>query len=194
MDRIEQQKIKEAKELLERYAPKGEFLAYINKKEAGLLKAYGGAGKPIEETNIPSFIEPFTMFAIAMAVSTAVTFMGSLHQAQNLKRASKWDRHYADLEKKQSIIYANEVTKRLKSQERANLGVRGVEGTGSPLLVQGELAGRNRDTLYWIELGAFRNIQAIDSNLALGLANNYTARGMNLMRGAYQTYDLARPR
>jgi hypothetical protein len=194
VDRIEQQKIKEAKELLERYAPKGEFLAYINKKEAGLLKAYGGAGKPIEETNIPSFIEPFTMFAIAMAVSTAVTFMGSLHQAQNLKRASKWDRHYADLEKKQSIIYANEVTKRLKSQERANLGVRGVEGTGSPLLVQGELAGRNRDTLYWIELGAFRNIQAIDSNLALGLANNYTARGMNLMRGAYQTYDLARPR
>lgn len=38
MDKIEQQKIKEAKELLERYAPKGEFLAYINKKEAALFK------------------------------------------------------------------------------------------------------------------------------------------------------------
>jgi hypothetical protein len=40
---------------LEQYAPKGEFLAYINKKEANVLKALGGSGKIIKETGIPSF-------------------------------------------------------------------------------------------------------------------------------------------
>jgi hypothetical protein len=43
------------KNQLEQYAPKGEFLAYINKKEANVLKALGGSGKIIKETGIPSF-------------------------------------------------------------------------------------------------------------------------------------------
>jgi len=34
-------------------APKGEFLAYINKKEAAMLKKAGGSGKPVN--GIPSF-------------------------------------------------------------------------------------------------------------------------------------------
>jgi hypothetical protein len=37
--------IKKAKNLLSKYAPKGEQLAYINSKEANLLKSKGGAGK-----------------------------------------------------------------------------------------------------------------------------------------------------
>ena len=37
--------IKKAKNLLNKYAPKGEQLAYINSKEANLLKSKGGAGK-----------------------------------------------------------------------------------------------------------------------------------------------------
>ena len=49
-----QQEILRAKQLLEKYAPKGEFLAYINKEEALLLKQHGGSGK-ITETGIPSF-------------------------------------------------------------------------------------------------------------------------------------------
>ena len=49
-----QNKIKEAKELLEKYAPPGAHLAYINKEEAELLKQHGGAGGKIPETNIPS--------------------------------------------------------------------------------------------------------------------------------------------
>ena len=46
-------KIKSAKKTLEDKAPKGEFLAYINKKEAKLLKKLGGSGKKIN--GIPSF-------------------------------------------------------------------------------------------------------------------------------------------
>ena len=37
--------IRKAKNLLNKYAPKGEQLAYINSKEAKLLKSKGGAGK-----------------------------------------------------------------------------------------------------------------------------------------------------
>ena len=48
------------KNQLEQYAPKGEFLAYINKKEANVLKALGGSGKIIKETGIPSFQVDYT--------------------------------------------------------------------------------------------------------------------------------------
>jgi len=51
-------KILEAKKILEEYAPAGEFLAYISKEEAELLKSLGSSGTPVEETGIPSFQLP----------------------------------------------------------------------------------------------------------------------------------------
>jgi len=51
-------KILEAKKILEQYAPTGEFLAYINKEEAEILKSLGASGTPVEETGIPSFQLP----------------------------------------------------------------------------------------------------------------------------------------
>jgi hypothetical protein len=44
-----------AREMLQRRAPDGEFLAYINPEEAGILKALGGAGQDINATGVPSF-------------------------------------------------------------------------------------------------------------------------------------------
>jgi hypothetical protein len=44
-----------AKETLQSKAPEGEFLAYINPEEAGILKALGGAGQDINGTGVPSF-------------------------------------------------------------------------------------------------------------------------------------------
>ena len=52
--------IKVAKKILNKHAPKGEFLAYINKREEKLLKQYGGAGLPIKKTGIKSFFGGFT--------------------------------------------------------------------------------------------------------------------------------------
>ena len=49
--------VKIAKKILNRYAPKGEFIAYINKQEEKLLKKLGGYGKPVNETGIKSFIK-----------------------------------------------------------------------------------------------------------------------------------------
>jgi len=50
--------IKKAKNLLNKFAPKGEQLAYINSKEATLLKRMGGAGKDINGTGIKSYFDP----------------------------------------------------------------------------------------------------------------------------------------
>ena len=50
--------LKKAKNLLNKYAPKGEELAYINSKEATLLKRMGGAGKDINGTGIKSYFDP----------------------------------------------------------------------------------------------------------------------------------------
>ena len=51
-------KIVEAKKILEQYAPAGEFLAYISREEAEILKSLGSSGTPVEETGIPSFQLP----------------------------------------------------------------------------------------------------------------------------------------
>ena len=47
--------IRKAKNLLNKYAPKGEELAYINSKEANLLKRMGGAGQDVNGTGIKSY-------------------------------------------------------------------------------------------------------------------------------------------
>ena len=43
--------------LLQAKAPKGHMLAYISPKEAAILKARGGSGKPHADTGILSFEE-----------------------------------------------------------------------------------------------------------------------------------------
>ena len=62
--------IKLAKKILNKHAPKGEFLAYINKREEKLLKQYGGAGLEVKKTKIKSF---FFTALISAAVSYFTT-------------------------------------------------------------------------------------------------------------------------
>ena len=47
--------IRKIARLLQKEAPPGHMLAYINQEEADLLKARGGSGKPHEDTGVPSF-------------------------------------------------------------------------------------------------------------------------------------------
>ena len=63
-------KLLEAKKILEQYAPAGEFLAYINKEEAEILKSLGASGTPVEETGIPSFQVPSYFRRHRQALST----------------------------------------------------------------------------------------------------------------------------
>jgi hypothetical protein len=47
--------LREARTVLERHAPRGEFLAYINSDEAALLKSRGGSGEVVNESGIKSY-------------------------------------------------------------------------------------------------------------------------------------------
>ena len=47
--------IRKIARLLQKKAPPGHMLAYINQEEADLLKERGGSGQPHEDTGIPSF-------------------------------------------------------------------------------------------------------------------------------------------
>jgi len=49
--------VRQIARLLQKKAPPGHMLAYINQEEADLLKARGGSGKPHEDTGIPSYDE-----------------------------------------------------------------------------------------------------------------------------------------
>jgi hypothetical protein len=51
--------IDKARDMLQKRAPGGEFLAYINPEEAGILRALGGMGQDINGTGVPSFFNPF---------------------------------------------------------------------------------------------------------------------------------------
>ena len=47
--------VKIAKKILNKYAPTGEFIAYINEQEEKVLKDLGGYGQPVNETGVKSF-------------------------------------------------------------------------------------------------------------------------------------------
>ena len=49
--------VRQIARLLQKKAPPGHMLAYINQEEADLLKARGGSGKPHADTGIPSYDE-----------------------------------------------------------------------------------------------------------------------------------------
>ena len=49
--------IRKIARLLQKEAPPGHMLAYINQEEADLLKARGGSGEPYADTGVPSFQE-----------------------------------------------------------------------------------------------------------------------------------------
>ncbi len=185
MDKIEQQKIKEAKELLEKYAPKGEFLAYINEKEARILKAYGGSGNLTKETNIPSFV-PWTAIAIAGSIvaSTAVSFMGSLHQARNLKRGSKWQEKSAKEQAIQANILAAQRAQVIMQEKRSRFGPRGVAaGFGSTLMEQKQVADNLEEVKFWNNKGLTQTLEDIDIQLTGALASEAWNRGTSLLDG-----------
>jgi hypothetical protein len=54
LDNVQSQ-LRNAARTINTLAPEGESLAYINPKEAGILKLLGGAGEPEPVTGIPSF-------------------------------------------------------------------------------------------------------------------------------------------
>jgi len=182
------EKILEAKKLLEQYAPKGEFLAYISRDEAKTLKDLGGSGIIIEETGIPSF-NPMYIIAGLLAASTAVSYMGSIRQSQRLATSAAWDKYHLDIRKMQDTIMANERAQKILSEKRAAIGARGVEiGTGSTLLEQEAVVENLEDVLFWIDKGAEMDLRTIDIRLAGYLQKESWERRTSLLTGMGKTY------
>jgi len=181
-----QEKILEAKKLLEQYAPQGEFLAYISSDEAKKLKDLGGSGITIKETGIPSF---FPWLALAIGASTAISYMGSIRQSQRLATSAAWDKYHLDIRKMQDTIMANERAKKILSEKRAAIGARGVQmGTGSTLLEQEAVVENLEDVLFWIDKGAEMDLRTIDIRLAGYLQKESWERKTSLLTGMGKTY------
>ena len=185
-----QEKILEAKKLLEQYAPKGEFLAYINRDEAKTLKELGGSGIIIEETGIPSF-NPLYIFAGIMAATSVLSFMGSMKRMQTLDTAAQWDKYHQKIDQSYKTIQANDRARILLSAKRAAQGARGVEiRTGSTLMEQNAVVENLNDTIFWINKGAEMSVRDIDLKLAGLLQEEAWKASTSLLSGlsgAYQT-------
>ena len=185
-----QEKILEAKKLLEQYAPKGEFLAYISRDEAKTLKELGGSGIIIEETGIPSF-NPLYIFAGIMAATSVLSFMGSMKRMQTLDTAAQWDKYHQKIDQSYKTIQANDRARILLSAKRAAQGARGVEiRTGSTLMEQNAVVENLNDTIFWINKGAEMSVRDIDLRLAGLLQEEAWKAGTSLITGlgsAYQT-------
>ena len=160
-----QEKISEAKKLLEQYAPKGEFLAYINRDEAKILKDLGGAGIVVEKTGIPSF--QWQIFAAVMAATSVMSFMGSMKQMKNMQTASAWDKYHARIDQSYKTIQANDRARILLSAKRAAQGARGTQiATGSTLMEQNAVVANLEEVKFWIDKGAEISLREINLKLA----------------------------
>ena len=185
-----QEKILEAKKLLEQYAPKGEFLAYINRDEAKTLKELGGSGIIIEETGIPSF-NPMYIFAGIMAATSVLSFMGSMKTMKNMQTGAEWDKYNQKIKTSYKTIQANDRARILLSAKRAAQGARGVViAQGSTLMEQNAVVANLEDTKFWINKGAEMSVRDIDLKLA-GLlqqeAWNATTSLLTGLGSAYKT-------
>jgi len=176
-----QEKILEAKKLLEQYAPKGEFLAYINRDEAKTLKELGGSGIIIEETGIPSFVP---WFAIAIGVSSVLSFMGSMRTMKTMQTGAEWDKYNQKIKTSYKTIQANDRARILLSAKRAAQGARGVViATGSTLMEQNAVVANLEDTKFWINKGAEMSVRDIDLKLAGLLQQEAWNAGTSLVAG-----------
>ena len=185
-------KIIEAKKLLEQYAPKGEFLAYINKDEEQILKNLGGSGEKVKETGIPSF-NPLYIVAGMMALSTGMSYMGSIQQSKQMKAAAAWDKYHLNIRKTQDTIMANERAAKLLSEKRAAIGARGVQFTGSTLMESESVIDNLEDTLFWVNKGVEMDIRTMDVRLAGALAKESWDRKTSLLTGMTKSYSASQP-
>jgi len=70
--------IDKARDMLQSRAPSGEFLAYINPQEAGILRLMGGAGQDVNVKGVPSFFVKSVFKAAGKIVSGAAKAVKSV--------------------------------------------------------------------------------------------------------------------
>ena len=130
----------------------------------------------------------FPWLALAIAGSTAVSYMGSMQQSRNLKVASAWDKYHTNIKKTQDTIMANERAAKLLSEKRAAIGARGVQFTGSTLMEQESVIENLEDTLFWVNKGVEMDLRTMDIRLAGALAKESYESKTSLLTGMGKSY------
>ena len=126
----------------------------------------------------------FPWLAIAIAGSTALSYMGSMRTMQTMNTAAQWEKYNAKIKTSYKTIQANERARLLLSAKRAAQGARGVViAQGSTLLEQEAVIDRLDDTLWWIEKGAEMDVRDIDLRLAGALQEEAWKAGSSLISG-----------
>jgi hypothetical protein len=135
---------------------------------------------------------PFQVLGTVMAVTSVLSFMGSMRQMKTMETAAKWDKYHEDIRQKYSTIQANKRAKVLLSEKRAAIGARGVVmGTGSTLIEQNAVVENLEDTIFWINKGAEMTAREIDYRLAGKLQASAWNAGTSLISNlgaSYTTY------
>ena len=131
-------------------------------------------------------------FAIALGVSSVLSFMGSIRTMKTAQTGAEWDKYNKKIETSYKTIQANDRARILLSAKRAAQGARGVQiATGSTLLEQNAVVANLEDTKFWINKGAEMSVRDIDLKLAGLLQEEAWNAGTSLITGiggAYTTY------
>ena len=130
----------------------------------------------------------FPWLALAIGTSTAVSYMGSLAHAKQLKNAAAWDEYHLNIRKMQDTIMANERAAKLLSEKRAAIGARGITFEGSSLLEQNAVVENLEDTLFWIDKGVEMDLRMMDVRLAGALSKESWERKTSLLSGMTKSY------
>ena len=133
----------------------------------------------------------FPWIALALAGSTAVSYMGSIQQSKNMAASAAWDKYHANIKKTQDTIMANTRAAKLLSEKRAAIGARGVQFTGSTLMEQESVIDNLEDTLFWVNKGVEMDIRTMDVRLAGALSKESWDRKTSLLSGMTKSYSTA---
>jgi len=130
---------------------------------------------------------------IALAVSTGLSFLGSVQQSRQLRRAARADKIRRKTQAVQQNIAAKEKAEIILSEKRAAQAARGIAmGEASSLLESNMVLNNLNDTLYWIEKGLVMDLDEMDFRLAGALTKEAYNRGINLMSGIANTYYISK--
>ena len=131
-------------------------------------------------------------FAAMTAVTSVMSFMGSIRKMETMQTGAEWDKYHKRIDQSYKTIQANDRARLLISAKRATQGARGVQiATGSTLIEQDAVVENLEDTLFWIDKGAEISLREIDLRLAGLLQDEAWKAGTSLITGvggAYAAY------
>ena len=128
-------------------------------------------------------------FAAMTAVTSVMSFMGSIRKMENMQTGAEWDKYHKRIDQSYKTIQANDRARLLISAKRAAQGARGVQiATGSTLIEQDAVVENLEDTLFWIDKGAEISLREIDLRLAGLLQDEAWKAGTSLITGVGAAY------